>query len=62
MADEKPRNIDDRPNDEIARTLDEYDLGAPAPAAIRTKSISIFSVRPGKTGAGGYDITTDWSK
>jgi hypothetical protein len=24
MADEKPRNIDDRPDDEIARTLDEY--------------------------------------
>jgi len=24
MADEKPRNLDDRPDDEIARTLDEY--------------------------------------
>ena len=24
MADEKPRTIDDRPDDEIARTLDEY--------------------------------------
>ena len=24
MADEKPRSIDDRPADEIAKTLDEY--------------------------------------
>ena len=24
MADEKPRSMDDRPPDEIARTLDEY--------------------------------------
>ena len=24
MADEKPRSIDDRPIDEIAKTLDEY--------------------------------------
>ena len=24
MADEKPRNINDRPDDEVAKTLDEY--------------------------------------